>query len=186
MLTPLCARSWRASASSASGQRPSQTSRSALEPGATQSGFRSAISGDGGTVVTAEGALVADHARLRLAARARHGVLRDDGSLRPHGAEAKHRAATGRMPVTGPVLIIVAIPGHRMRMHRRPGIIIVLVRIHGPIGPMVALHSCVEGDRDRERRRHRREQVSDGDKPSPPFSSWLSQANHPCTRCLEP
>ncbi len=134
-----------------------------------------------------ERAFVADHLRLRLAARTRHDELRNRRSLRPHGAEAKHRATAGCMPVAGPVLLVVTIPGHRnvMRMGCRSGSVIVLMRIAGPIALMVAQHRYVEGDRDRERRCHRREQISDGDKPSPPSSPWLSQANHPCTCCLD-
>lgn len=147
--------------------------------------FSGAISDDGGAVVATEHAFVADYVRLRLAARARHDVIRNGGSLRPHGTEAKHRAAAGRMPVAGPVLVVVAIPGHRnvMRMRCRSGSVIVLMHISGLIALMLALRGYVEGDRDREGRRHRREQVSDGDKPSPPSSPRLSQANHPCTCC---
>ena len=134
-----------------------------------------------------ERAFVADHVRLCLAARAWHDELRNRGSLRPHGAEAKHRATAGCMPVARPVLLVVTIPGHRnvMRMRGRSCSVIVLMRTAGLIALMVARHRYVEGDRDGERRCHRREQISNGDKPSPPFSPWPSQANHPCTCCLD-
>ncbi|MHC2314323.1 hypothetical protein ACVIHC_001369 [Bradyrhizobium diazoefficiens] len=93
-----------------------------------------------------ERAFVADHVRLRFAARARHDELRNGRSLRPHGAEAKHRAAAGRMPLAGPVMVVVvAIPGHRnvMRMYCRSASVIVLMRISRLIARMVALHHYV-------------------------------------------
>ncbi|SFH73697.1 hypothetical protein SAMN04487925_101257 [Bradyrhizobium sp. cf659] len=149
-----------------------------------------AISDDGGPVVTTERTFVADHIRLRLTARVRHDKLRNRRRLRRHGAEAQHRAAAGGMPVARAVLIVVTIPGHRnvMRMYRRSGtfIVLVLMRMRGLIGRMRALNRCIQSGRERKRRGHRRKQISDGDKPSPPPSPWLSQANHLCTHCLDP
>lgn len=145
-----------------------------------------AISGDGGPVVTAERTRVADHIRLRFTARMRHDELRNRGSLRRHGAEAQHRAAAGGMPVARPALIVVAIPGHRNVMRMHSGTFIVRVLMRGLIGRMLALNRCIQSGRDRKRRCHRGKQICDGDKPSPPPSPWLSQANHLCTHCLDP
>jgi len=89
------------------------------------------------------------------------------------------------MPVTGLILVIVTVPGHRnvVRMHRRSGIvmgvlIVVLMNNCVPVGLVLAPDQFVEGERDRERWRHRREQIGDGDQPSPPSAPRLSQANH--------
>ena len=146
-----------------------------------------AISGDGGPVVTTERAFVTDHIGLRLAARARHHELRDGGHLRRHGAETQHRAAAGRMSIAGLVLVVLAISGHShvMRMRRRSGIsliVLMVVRMRGLIGRMLAGNPCIGRHRDRKGRRHRRKQIGDDDKPSPPPSPWLSQANHLCIR----
>jgi hypothetical protein len=89
------------------------------------------------------------------------------------------------MSGTGRILIIVTIPGHRnlLRMHGRSGIAMVVLVGNGvSLSLVLAPDRLIEGKRDRERWRHRREQIGDGDEPSPPSAPRLSQANHLVTR----
>ncbi|WP_139024765.1 hypothetical protein [Bradyrhizobium sp. STM 3843] len=107
--------------------------------------------------------------------------------MRWNRAKTQHRTTTGRMPVTGLILfVVVAVISHRsvMRIHIRSSIgLIVLVRISRCACPVLAWDQCIEKNRARERRRHRRKQIGDDNKPSPPSAPRPSQANHLFTRC---